>query len=672
MEITPQQQKQVDLEVEVCPFDKADIQKYVPEKQKALFCKPMYTWLTNKYGDLFSQDERVKIINKMCFILATTRRDLPQTFMGKLIFPLMKIQPSPSITEKETEAFLKEFEAGIARTLDVIEIWLKGGILSWVPPDQVTVNPEKIPLAFSEKLWKLPLPMVAPPLKITDNFSSGYYTTPLRKTNLVHRGNPKTRDINLDALNIYNAQKLFINPTVLYKKDGLEGEAKRKILQRYITEFNSGIWLTHFFDFRLRMYTKGWQLTNQGDDEEKAAILLDISEPVNERGLFWLENEISNQYGHGKDKITYEEKSTWVKSQNLLELVEKGEAENPEQFFRACKAYKGYEERCVVSLDAVSSGIQLLSTLTGDVIGLKNTGVLKTNERPSPYLQVEENFKNDCRLYNIPYTWEYSDIKQKTMIAYYGGESDAKKLFGLAFPLFMNAVAKVAPRAWALSEMFAKLHDPTRAEQHWIMPDGAVSSSISFDYVSATVTVGGIPQFISKKIPWPKKGYKGLSPHITHSCDTWVFREILMMTNQNQIDIEKKFFPTSNPVKAAVIPPMVKKLLRTYARTNILSSRILLYADASMMHLIPQQALEELIQALPKKKFPLLGNHDCFSTHPNYMDDIVRIYNYLLERLYCSSLVAHIHAQLGKKDFPTPPIDLNLKEQFKHAKYALN
>lgn len=103
--------------------------------------------------------------------------------------------------------------------------------------------------------------------------------------------------------------------------------------------------------------------------------------------------DIANQYG--LDKLTFEERIQWVRTHvdTLEQLTE--QAEEPHLYFKAVNAFRtalqGKPVGHTVALDAVCSGLQLMSVLTGCESGCYLTGLIAPNERTDAYTLICED-----------------------------------------------------------------------------------------------------------------------------------------------------------------------------------------------------------------------------------------------------------------------------------------
>lgn len=104
-------------------------------------------------------------------------------------------------------------------------------------------------------------------------------------------------------------------------------------------------------------------------------------------GIEYLRIDIANNFG--LDKEDWDDRLTWVNvnEHDLEKLLPK--ADEPALYFAAVKAYRkaqhGHVVNYPISLDATSSGIQILAALTGDRKAAALCNVIDTGHREDAY-----------------------------------------------------------------------------------------------------------------------------------------------------------------------------------------------------------------------------------------------------------------------------------------------
>ena len=105
-------------------------------------------------------------------------------------------------------------------------------------------------------------------------------------------------------------------------------------------------------------------------------------------------NNVGKQGDFLGDKDTFENRIQWVKQNvnNLPDFYEK--AEDKYQYIKAVMALAdvlaGKPTGHTVALDAICSGISIMSAITGCLKGCKATGLVATGYRPDAYTAVTD------------------------------------------------------------------------------------------------------------------------------------------------------------------------------------------------------------------------------------------------------------------------------------------
>jgi len=151
--------------------------------------------------------------------------------------------------------------------------------------------------------FQYPLPMIEPPLPVTDNRSYGYNTI---RGSVILRDNHHEEDVCLDHINHVNSIPLSINADVVafsenqwrnlsHAKEGetkVEYQARLKAFDDYTSTAKDVIkallmlsdrfWLTHRYDKRGRTYAQGYHVNYQGNDWNKSVIEFADKEKLND------------------------------------------------------------------------------------------------------------------------------------------------------------------------------------------------------------------------------------------------------------------------------------------------------------------------------------------------------------------------------------------------------
>lgn len=137
-------------------------------------------------------------------------------------------------------------------------------------------------------------------------------------------------------------------------------------------------------DFRGRLYCATTGLSPQGTDHSKAILLFGRSEPLGERGLYWLKVHGANKFGY--DKCGYDQRVAWIDSEHLSWMAVASDpigrrevwqsCDKPWQFLAWCFEYAAamdfgpdYRSSLPVALDGSCNGLQHFSAMLRDSVG---------------------------------------------------------------------------------------------------------------------------------------------------------------------------------------------------------------------------------------------------------------------------------------------------------------
>jgi DNA-directed RNA polymerase len=156
-------------------------------------------------------------------------------------------------------------------------------------------------------------------------------------------------------------------------------------------------------DFRGRMYPMADNLTPQGADYQKAALVFEQAKPIQfSEQEDWLKINLANLFG--VDKVSMDERVQWV-DDNTYKIKEAmrdpmryidwwGEADKPFCFYAACLDYLDYLStgcsRIPVAMDGSCNGIQHLSALGRDKRGAQATNLLHSYQPADIYQEVAD------------------------------------------------------------------------------------------------------------------------------------------------------------------------------------------------------------------------------------------------------------------------------------------
>jgi hypothetical protein len=395
------------------------------------------------------------------------------------------------------------------------------------------------------------------------------------------------------------------------------------------------------------------------------------------KGIDYLKIDLANSMG--LDKKTWNERLAWYEDHKDNLIGQLKEAENPAQYFagyeamelvRMGKGNSGY----LISLDATSSGIQILSALTGDRLAAELCTVIDTGRRRDAYTDLFVSMKGRITS-NASIIRD--DLKNAIMTAFYGSEAVPKRVFGEGTLLmaFYNTLEVETPYVWALNKAFLKMWNPSAYEYKWVMPDNFHVVIKVNDKVQETITFMGDAYTTEKTVNQPTPGGRSIGANITHSIDGFIVREMgrrCMFNPKQKAYVQQLIVDGSS--KRPETPEddsMVNILWNHYRRCGILSARILNHMNGTNIHMVDTDVVQDLLDSMPARPFDVLGVHDCFKCHPNYGNDLRKQYNLQLSNIADSTLLSYLLTQLLGSHTPVNKKG-NFAKEVLNANYALS
>jgi hypothetical protein len=398
-------------------------------------------------------------------------------------------------------------------------------------------------------------------------------------------------------------------------------------------------------------------------------------------GLQYLKIDIASNFG--LDKSTWDERLCWfdANKDRLHELLT--QAETPALYFAGVQAYeasqRGEATGYPISLDATSSGLQILAALTGDrkaaelcnVIPFRNDmGVI---ERRDGYTIVYHEML--IELDGVSKI-KRSDVKQAIMTALYGSQAIPKLVFGEGQQLqcFYDTMKELAPYAWELNEAFLSMWDPNALINSWVLPDNFhVHVKVMGEEVERVHFLNE-PIDTFRKVNAPQEEGRSLGANTIHSIDGMIVREMNRRCNYDPATISRVWsaLEGDDSIGEDADDEMVMTLWARFKESGYLSARILDHLYGDNIDLVDEVEIRELLNSLPKKPFQLLTVHDCFRCLPNYGNDMRVQYNLQLALIAKSRLLQFLVRQILGREVEVNKIDDTMWQDVLDTEYALS
>lgn len=386
--------------------------------------------------------------------------------------------------------------------------------------------------------------------------------------------------------------------------------------------------------------------------------------------------KISIANSMGLDKLTWNERLDWFdKNQNNLHSLVQT-ADEQAKFYGGLLAWeavqKGEPIGFPISLDATASGMQWLAILSGCKKTARLTNVIDAGKRMDAYTELHGlmNVRDVSR----------ADAKQAIMTSFYNSKATPKRIFPNEAELveFYRVLSSECPGAFNLNSIIQMLQDPTAIEYKWTLPDGFEVVSPVMGLVEEEIKFLDDYYTVTYKKEMATDYDNSLSPNYIHSVDSFAVREITRRCSYEPHVVQrvtKLLFTPDVEIEEyedTLNLEMTAKLWNLYVDTGILSARILDYLDEETITLIDPVPVLRLLETFPTKPFELLFVHDCALVHPNYGNDIRKMYNQIMWEVADSNLLNFNMSQIASRDITINPIEKFTKNEILNANYALS
>lgn len=404
-------------------------------------------------------------------------------------------------------------------------------------------------------------------------------------------------------------------------------------------------------------------------------------------GIQYLKIDIASNFG--LDKATWDERLQWFEAHKdqLDELT--NAAENPALYFAGVQSYrkacKGEASGYPISLDATSSGLQLLACLTGDVnaaqlcnvINYVQEGVVQRRDGYTViYRAMVDALGEEGRITRDP-------VKKAVMTSLYGSKAQPKRVFGEGelLNVFYDTMQELAPAAWELNETMPAFWNPEALEHCWVLPDNFHVHVKVMDTEEEIVHFMNEPISVFSQVNRPTDTGRSLGANSIHSVDGLIVREMTRRCNYSDTKVKMLKELCHDLQDGAIIcgeiheddnADMVRTLWAHYERTGYLSARIIDHLWMHNFKLVDHCVIRDLLMSLPAKPFQIMSIHDCFRCLPNYGDDLRRQYNLQLQLIAKSKLLEDLLSQITQRHIPVKKMDDDMWKQIADSEYALS
>jgi len=392
----------------------------------------------------------------------------------------------------------------------------------------------------------------------------------------------------------------------------------------------------------------------------------------------------------GRDKLTHEQRIEWATT-NLDTLEDLGDdaGTNYPQYITAVMGIRKAQQRVptglLVTVDAVCSGIQIMSALTGCINGAKATGLVDDHRRPDAYWDVTAimNKKLGGTLHISK-----ADAKRAVMTSFYGSEKVPVEVFGedsIELDTFYEVMQLVAPGAWNILGTLKASWKALTLAHKWKLPDGFDAVVKVMAKKETRIEIDELDHSTFTYYYSENEGSKSgisLVANVVHSLDAYIMREMHRRCNYSS-DLETiQAIITSEILTRDQGAPRAQcsyESKAVYYQTqfnrsgvcSIVGTNWINPVNVKFLDLAYLQELNRVISIVVEhKSFHLVTLHDAFSAHANNVNQIRFHYKEILAELADSEVLNDILQQIK----PQPKYrkrSLNLSEKIRQSNYTL-
>ena len=401
-------------------------------------------------------------------------------------------------------------------------------------------------------------------------------------------------------------------------------------------------------------------------------------------------NNVGKQGDFLGDKDTFENRIQWVKQNinNLPDYYDK--AEDKYQYLKAVIALAdvlaGKPTGHTVALDAICSGISIMSAITGCLKGCKATGLVATGYRPDAYTAVTDAMNRILSKQGIQTNISRKTAKEAVMQAGYGSTRKPKETFGENTPelrAFEDACMEVAPEAFKLMGVLIDAWNPNALEHSWYMPDAFSVKIKVLEQKETKIYIKELDDacvtMITKENKPVKRGVSLVANSI-HACDSYILRSMVRRCSYDVDSITEVLSVINSelaaPTSHTSIPDKMEELLALYGAMNIPDTRILDYITPSTVNAVPKKYLLQLKNTISMMlhygSFDILTIHDAFRCAPSNCNAVRYWYAEILSELADSNILDCIYEQITGTQRKFRKAVPNISALIRQADYQLS
>ena len=396
----------------------------------------------------------------------------------------------------------------------------------------------------------------------------------------------------------------------------------------------------------------------------------------------------------GLDKLLFEERIQWA-TENLSKLealIPEAKKKTRPLYIKAAMAIRKAQASIptghLVGFDAVCSGIQIMSAMTGCIAGATATGLVDPNVRADAYTACTKEMEH---ILGDTLHVSREDAKQGLMTSFYGSKKTPKDIFGEKTPelnAFYQAAFNIAPGAWELLQDLLASWQPYALQHAWKLPDGFDARVKVMQKKDARIEVDELDHATFTYEFYENIGSKsGLSnvANMTHSMDAYVLRTMHRRCNydlEELIFVEEVLDSTlsqrlkGDQQKPLIIGSKVAYYVEQYERSTLADVVILPYLgmnEAAQLSTDHLKSLSDIVNRMRQHRpFELVTVHDEFKAHANNMNRVRYWYKEILAEIADSNVLDDLLSQIHGTPGTFKKLSSNLGDLIRQSNYGLS
>lgn len=356
--------------------------------------------------------------------------------------------------------------------------------------------------------------------------------------------------------------------------------------------------------------------------------------------------DVANNYGLDKKEFEMRLAFTEENIDKLEEMIL--DADEPIAFMKSVMALRdaqaGKPSGHMVEFDSTTSGVQIMSALTGCYTGALWTNLIDPNKRYDCYTEafkaILKGLKGESNLTR-------KMAKNALMTYFYGSTAEPEKELGAGSVLldeFYSMCGKKLKGAYELRNDLIEVWDEEKEEYIFPLPDGfkVVLRVVNKRMEEIHIDELGYTYYHEFKEIGTREHAVMLAANVVHAIDAYLVREMHRRCNYKAFE-EVTGYSLQNRADALQIALMLCNEEYDVDLSMPMSLRVACEMDIDEASYGDIYRANKLINdVLSRKPFELVTIHDAFKCLPNHVQSMREYYREILAELAESDILSHI------------------------------